>query len=282
MTDIISILSIDIGIINFAYCIFEYSITNKKFLIKKWDIINIATVLSQTTFVCGCLNKKKNKCNKPATYEKNNEYYCLVHAKSHNQYKIPININIKSFTKSQLQTFINNYSTLTSYSSPDNLLKTELSCIATNQLTELSKLSFNKIEKIKTNNIDLITIGRNINVIFNDIFSTFNFTHVLIENQISPIANRMKCIQGMVMQYFIIKNELIIIEFVSSSNKLKDQTTEKLTYNERKKIGISCCLNLLQNNNINNNQIEYFKMHKKKDDLADSFLQGYWYINNKL
>ena len=31
-------------------------------------------------------------------------------------------------------------------------------------------------------------------------------THVIIENQISPIANRMKTIQGMITQYFIMKN----------------------------------------------------------------------------
>ena len=29
------------------------------------------------------------------------------------------------------------------------------------------------------------------------------------------------------------------------------------------------------------NWIEHFEKHKKKDDLADSFLQGIWYINEK-
>ena len=28
--------------------------------------------------------------------------------------------------------------------------------------------------------------------------------------------------------------------------------------------------------------IEYFDKHKKKDDLADSYLQGLWYIKYKL
>ena len=27
-------------------------------------------------------------------------------------------------------------------------------------------------------------------------------------------------------------------------------------------------------------KVEYFNGHKKKDDLADSFLQGMWFINN--
>ena len=35
-----------------------------------------------------------------------------------------------------------------------------------------------------------------------------SITHVFIENQISPIANRMKTIQGMLAQYFIMKSNI--------------------------------------------------------------------------
>jgi len=28
-----------------------------------------------------------------------------------------------------------------------------------------------------------------------------------------------------------------------------------------------------------NERIEYFRQHKKKDDLADSFLQGLWFLS---
>ena len=30
-----------------------------------------------------------------------------------------------------------------------------------------------------------------------------------------------------------------------------------------------------------NEHLQYFNLHKKKDDLSDSFLQGMWFINNK-
>jgi hypothetical protein len=50
-----------------------------------------------------------------------------------------------------------------------------------------------------------------------------------------PIANRMKTLQGMIAQYFIMNN-VINIEFISACNKLKDFNTNKnTTYSERKK-----------------------------------------------
>jgi len=99
----------------------------------------------------------------------------------------------------------------------------------------------------------------------------------MIENQISPIANRMKTIQGMIAQYFIMRNEDINIDFVSASNKLKKfiNNNEKTTYNERKKLSIVKCLELLQTRTEFNEWVDFFGHHKKKDDLADSFLQGF-------
>ena len=102
----------------------------------------------------------------------------------------------------------------------------------------------------------------------------------------------------MVAQYFIMKNSAIVIEFISSSNKLKivekdtddendendendggcDETTDdnKTSYASRKKKGVAVCLHLLKDYET---MTTYLKTHKKKDDLADAFLQGMWYIN---
>ena len=96
------------------------------------------------------------------------------------------------------------------------------------------------------------------------------------------------------------KNPAIVIEFISSSNKLKmvakdttEDTTEDTddedglvdetktcdnvtTYATRKKQGIIVCLELLKHDKA---MTTYLKTHKKKDDLADAFLQGIWYMN---
>ena len=41
------------------------------------------------------------------------------------------------------------------------------------------------------------------------------------------------------------------------------------------------CKTILEKNNKYQEFIENFEKNKKKDDLADSFLQGIWYLNYK-
>ena len=90
----------------------------------------------------------------------------------------------------------------------------------------------------------------------------------------------MKTLQGMISQYFIMQIPDIELEWVSSINKLKEfNSGSKLSYKERKAMSIQICIKYLQEDA---NQLEYFKQNKKKDDLADSFLQGLWYIQNKI
>ena len=74
-----------------------------------------------------------------------------------------------------------------------------------------------------------------------------------------------------------------IIEEISAANKLKDYLIKKKTkYTERKKLGIKVTQEILKENNNLDMWIPIFIEHKKKDDLADSFLQGIWYIKYKL
>ena len=111
-----------------------------------------------------------------------------------------------------------------------------------------------------------------------ELFKDDEFDHVIIENQVSPLANRMKTIQGMVTQYFVMKN-VPNIEYISSSNKLKNFIEKKkTTYNERKKIGVEVTGKLINEKPGLVKWEEFFKTHKKKDDLADSFLQGLWFL----
>jgi len=90
-----------------------------------------------------------------------------------------------------------------------------------------------------------------------------NITTVLIENQISPIATRMKCVQGMITQFFIEKG-VHDIHFISSSNKLKAYDVPKKTYKERKKSCIVVTEDLLTKDKNNKKWISIFKNNKKK------------------
>jgi len=139
------------------------------------------------------------------------------------------------------------------------------------------------IKEINAKDISLIDIGiaikENLEQ-YNTIFNLSLLSKVLIENQISPIANRMKTIQGMIAQFFIMKNLTSDnIEFVSATNKLKPFIgKKKTTYKERKLLSISVTLDLIKDKNI---WYDLFKKHNKKDDLADCFLQGLWFLKNK-
>jgi hypothetical protein len=105
-------------------------------------------------------------------------------------------------------------------------------------------------------------------------YASFNVDHVLIENQIGPLASKMKAVQGLVIQYWLMREATV--ECISACNKLKLFHTEKTTYSQRKKLSIHYTQKVLELNQLTTS----FLTHKKKDDLADTFLQGVWYFQN--
>jgi hypothetical protein len=154
---------------------------------------------------------------------------------------------------------------------------------------------FDPVENTNASKIDLVTIGRNLQSKFDATLGEHLSTidKVIIENQISPIANRMKTIQGMIAQYFIMKNNNISIEFVSSIHKLnqfkdisgvvlstKGDNEDKSSYRDHKRDGVDYTQQLLNANPEFQEQKPLFLESKKKDDLADSFLQGLWYAKH--
>ena len=64
----------------------------------------------------------------------------------------------------------------------------------------------------------------------------------------------------------------------------KEQTTDKKenSYKDRKKISIEYCISSINECPTMNEWMSFFNTHSKKDDLADSFLQGLWFIHHKL
>jgi len=285
------LLSIDVGIKNLAVCLFE---KQEDFKILKWDIINIA---EKDIYKC-CIIEKNKECNSTAKYIKNNNCFCLKHAKKQ-LFQIP-NIETKpAFINKQkiqkLNDIANKYNII--------IEKQDKKLDIINKINDHIHFNFfEEIGKTDATKVDLVKIGKNLASKFNDFFSDItSIEYIIIENQITPIANKMKTIQGMIVQYFIMsKIEIGNIEFISAINKLKGITntknilsenninkeeiikTDKDKYNERKKLGIKTCLDFLSNDSRFSEKKDFFINHKKKDDLSDSFLQGIWFINNKL
>jgi len=279
------VLSIDIGIKNLAFVILEFDNSDKNniiygpkdFKIIKWDVINLCNK------VITCC---KEPCIKQANFHKNNNYYCKTHTKK-TDYTLPI-CNIKTLHKqtiAELSIIVEDYQL--KIEKPIN--KTSLIKVIEEYL---NSTCFEVVENINANNINLIDLGISLKNELNELFNNYDLAsidQIILENQISPIANRMKTIQGMIAQYFIDCNNHNII-FISATNKLKpfitkDKSTEKdkkITYSERKKLGIHYTKHLLESKNMLTD-LEFFNKHSKKDDLADCLLQGIYYLdNNKL
>lgn len=261
------VLSIDVGIKNLAMCLFNIS-SESCYSIDVWCVSNL----------CGDKKISCGICNKPATYKYNTDYYCKKHVKSSGHVIIPSELEINKLKKSKiadLKMILNNNNIQFDNTKSKILILEEIqSSLETN-----FAIPFNNT--IKTTDLSLIDIGINLKNELNTLFKDIKIDTIIIENQISPIANRMKTLQGMIAQYFIMNN-VTDIHFISAANKLKDfLVCKQTTYSERKKKGIDICEEILINNQVLADNLNTFITSKKKDDLADCFLQGLWFLKEK-
>jgi hypothetical protein len=271
------ILSIDVGIKNLAFCLFEKpeNGNNNDFTITKWDTVNIS---EQETHNCIAVDKN-GLCNKPSKFtNSDNQCFCLKHAKK-SIYKVPTPDLKSSFINKQKIQKLFEIADKYSIKYAPKIKKVDL----VTSINEYIKQNYlQEIEVKKAADVNLYNIGINIKTHFDKLFSDeVCIDSVIIENQISPIATRMKTIQGMLVQYFVmcpvnVKN----VEFISASNKLKCcDIKDKTKYSDRKKLGIAKCLETITTDYRFSDKLDYFNAHKKKDDLADSFLQGLWFLS---
>ena len=270
----LNILSIDVGMKNLAVCLFSIT-DNIEYKIKLWDVLNLC---EEQNFICGEKNKKCLPCNKNAKFFKNDKFYCKIHAKNKN-FKIPppeLNpIKFKKIKIKNLKELAQKYQ----IEFEKKIKKDDLLLKITNYVDEHY---FDYISIKKTKDMNLVQYGRNLKKKFNEIFKDIPIDGVIVENQIGPLAMRMKTLQGMIMQHFIEKN-IPLVEEVSASNKLKEFIgNKKTTYSERKKLSINFTREIISKDNLLSPWLEIFNKHKKKDDLADSFLQGRWYLKKTI
>jgi arsenate reductase-like glutaredoxin family protein len=293
------IISFDVGIKNMAYCIFDISGSQQSII--DWNVLNLMEEEITEKKLCNCMTNPKTKktvskvCGKIAKYTRRDDFFCDKHAKENIHYLIPSKqcsqTELKKKKNEELKQICIKYNIA---DTAETTLKRDL---LEKMFSFFESKTFSPIQTTKmksSKEVDLISIGKRMKILLNAMPDIGSIDIVLIENQISPIATRMKTIQGMLSQYFIMINENIIIKFISSSNKLRTlpglQTTTitepipKLTqgekYKQNKRDGVSLCSQILDKN-------DGFKSWKscldtkKKDDLADCFLQGIWWITKK-
>jgi len=260
------VLSIDVGIKNLALCLFDVE-NKEKYEILKWDVVSLC---NEQVVACSC--------GKSAKYIFGDIYYCKKHCKNMGHSILPTELELQKLKKKKINEL---KQLLTSHEIVFDVKKSKVMLLEYLEQTFKEAYAMPFSNKIKTSELSLIEIGINMKNVLDQLYGNLYIDTVIIENQISPIANRMKTLQGMIAQYFIMKNTTDI-HFISAANKLKDYVTTKTTYSERKHKGIELCEELLINNDSFGKQLDMFHTHKKKDDLADCFLQGIWYLRDKI
>jgi hypothetical protein len=275
------IASFDIGIKNMAYCVFDICANNLPEIVD-WNVINLT---DDVVYNCSCTMKNGKPCKSKAKYKNGERFLCEKHSKEgHYLHSLSF---VKKMKKEELISFLKTHLIECTGLTKQQLLDKSLEICQKKLLTKLTKSN--------ANFVDLVKIGRSIKNSFDGLSCMKDLDRVYIENQISPIASRMKTIQGMLSQYFIMKYDEIKIEFCSSSNKLKhmNKIFEKYgieneienentnlngggsKYRQHKKDAVFYCSQICEKQYTS---WAYVLKTTKKDDLADCFLQGLYYI----
>lgn len=287
-----SVVSIDVGIKNLSICHFTYNSSNtssQNMTIHIWCNINLVNNEPERTIKCA-------DCSMTARYTYDNVCYCTRHLNKHNIIRPENTLTARAISimsRDELESICAKWNTDINSQS---MSKTALSDALYTYMRQHTA-SHVAPKQATSKQIGFPEIGRKIASTFNTMFVSNTITTVLIENQIGPLANRMKTIQGMLTQYFVMKHEHASIHFVSASVKLKPfvfvkkpsttattslpnpPVTETQNYKNRKKNGIVACAHVISCTNVHSNTypdiVDYMHAHKKKDDLADCFLQGW-------
>jgi hypothetical protein len=299
------VLSFDVGIKNLAVCLLEWTETDT-LIIHYWDVINLLESKKESE-KCLCL---KDKCsNKVVAYSEFNckHYFCSKHLSLKEELLTPFlsdyvedkwiqekklvcqncnqdeNINIT--TNSRKTYYKNDILNQTLCSKHYKSLIDKLN----NSKTKIYTIKNKKVKDMTTDDLKFHLVkclDERKNILLSDI------DMVLIENQPTFKNPTMKAISDTLYTWFLIRgmvdsSTVKKIKFISPSNKLKEFNTKTIEeadetkkYKETKKLSIQNTKTVLLCYELNK-WADLLNSHTKKDDLADSFLQGWYVLNNQ-
>lgn len=296
-----TILSFDVGIKNLAYCLIEKNDDNFKIL--KWDIINLVDDIQK------CMNVTNKSCDQIAKFtitnkmninEDNIMHVCAKHKIKNTpimqdiKKKVKYNCIIEKCEKIAIKEL--------SIDNKDNKI-----CYCEDHVEKYfkqidKKISIKKIAGTNSNKQPIQNLCEKLFMKLDKEIKFLDADEILIENQPSLRNPTMKTISSFLFSYFVLRgivdkvktnSNINFIKFISPSNKLKinKETTNKIinkentkdkekdtkekskTYKLTKNLGVKYCVSL-----ISDEDKIILNKYKKKDDLCDSFLQGFQYL----
>jgi len=253
------VVSFDVGLRNLAYCVLEG--TNRSDVkITDWNIIDVLGERSGVGAV------RCHKCETAASYEhaSNGTFACRKHVPKKS--KAPTKTALNKLTPVQLH---------------EEMTKSGLISNATKK-TELVKLLYNHLKQNTWKKCVSSAASGSVLDLAPSIIRSLDQRQaswsgarvVCVENQMD---RRMFGVQAMIQMYFACRNLRCV--GVSATHKLSNIVTVEdstASYKGRKKTGIAHALALVPAENQ-----AHFSKHPKKDDLADSFLQGLWVLEHE-
>lgn len=290
------ILSFDVGVIHLSYCL----LTQKKYtnMNDNWDILdwNNIDLTNRESEKCSC---GKKACL-IQIINGENKYYCKIHGKKNG---IQIDSFDKCFNncnnKENICGWQSKCKKFASFTNKECYYCTTHAKQSYKSLVNQAKLKTFKTKSSTSLNFDDVKYSLIMELEKRPELLKANY--VVIENQPSMKNPRMKSIASTLYDYYLIRgifdkkitnSNIIQVKFMSPSNKLKlasDGDTKQLikakntddtkAYKLTKSLGIKYCLDLITHLP---EWIKHFNSFKKRDDLADSFLQGVYFTSNVL
>ena len=250
------VLSWDVGIINLSYCIIEELENKEGFTILQWGIINLMEtpeMKKNRNLLFENIPKKLAELpflldvdkvvieNQPSLKNPQMKSIQMIVYSYFLMYGKVLNVNEQ---KIKDICFCNASNKLKVYKGPEIILKKRITKKELELEKELEKSKDIKIFLVKedNNNVDE---NNNVNI------DTIDTTDKI--------------------------NTIEIIEDKKSKKPVKVKA-KKLTYTEKKKMAVEHVKYFLQEDDTN---LNFFLNHKKKDDLADSYLQCLYILENK-
>jgi len=247
------LVSFDVGLRNLAFCILEGT-SRKDVRILHWDLIDVMAEGA------GHDNPKCFKCRKPANWKQGEQYACTVHKKAG---RVCTKTSLSQKTLEDLKKEAGAF---------DIQGTTKKSLVDALYSHYAGRVWKRCVKSCKQGSV--VDLAPLINTSLKSRTGIWTGSHKVIFEQ-QP-DKRMMAVQAMMHMWFECHG--YSTKGVSAVHKLTNMVTvddATKTYKGRKKTGIVHAAAL-----VPAQWKDYMLKHPKKDDLADAFLQGLWFMEN--